>query len=524
MKMFIQKYNVYGLFLLFCVFYIYKAIAFPIHDSANYYFGAQFLIDGKFNPSIYFPYEFNKAIANLGCQNIFASYAPNTPFLALFFTPLTLCSVTTAKLIFNIISSFLLTFSCYRLFEFYQINRKYLLLIPFLFLVPIKNNLLFGQVYFLLFFLLTETLLSYEKQQFKKTGFFLSLAILLKIFPILFFAFFLFKKQLKPIFYTLISSILFFGISVIFTGIDSWIFFIQSVLPKASNGEIANAFVDNYQSVFMFLKRIFIYDEIENPHPFSVTSSFFSIVILAFKIGIIALGYFVTKNAKNNLHIFSFWILASILLSPYGSTYTFILMFFPLLALLKSEISLVKKIIAIGILFLINNLPLSLFIEKSFPFSYVRLFLLVGISLLFLFYFFKKSIIVKPIVLSALILILGSFYKSEKIETSKPFLSEDTPILIYDYTINNNQLTYFYWNEKGENKKTVTLKIDSWKELEIKNQQIFYNNNQLTFDRNNKLKPILINNKEIVFLSDENRGVGFYDIRILDFKNYFVKQ
>lgn len=517
MKQFIIKYHLYGVLVLLCLIYTLKATNFPIHDFANYYFGAQCLVDGNFDSSIYFPFNFNKAISDLGYQNVFVCYAPHTPFLALFFTPLTLFTVTKAKIIFNLISTFLLIFSCYRLFDFYKINRKYLLILPLLFFVPIKNNLLFGQVYFLLFFLLTETLISYEKQQFKKTGFFLSLAILLKIFPVLFLAFFLFKKQFKPLFCTAIISSLLIGFSFIFTGFDIWIFFIQSVLPKASNGEVANAFVDNYQSVFMFLKRILVFDAVENPYSFSDVSSFFPIIILAIKIGIITLGYFITKKSKNNLQIFSFWILASILLSPYGSTYTFILVIFPILALCNSKLSNYKKIVFAGILFLINNLPLSLFIEKTFPFSFLRLFLFVAFSLLFLLYFFNKSILAKPLLISILIITFGNFFKYEKLENSKPLLAEETPILIYDYTIKNNQLTYFYWNESGGNIKNINIKIDSWKELEIKNQQIFYNKKQLTFDKNNKLKPILINNKEVVFLSDENRGIGFFNIKKLDF-------
>ena len=122
MRQFIVRYYLYSILLLLCIFYIFKAINFPINDFANYYFGAQFLADGNFNTTIYFPYEFNKAISDLGFQNIFVSYAPNTPFLAVFFLPYTLLSVAKAKIAFNIFSSFLLVFSCYRLFTFYKIN------------------------------------------------------------------------------------------------------------------------------------------------------------------------------------------------------------------------------------------------------------------------------------------------------------------------------------------------------------------------------------------------------------------
>ncbi|VXC18695.1 conserved membrane hypothetical protein [Flavobacterium sp. 9AF] len=513
MKSVIAKYFSLIPLLFLCLFYIAKAIYFPIHDFANYYFGAHFLTEGQFNSTIYFPYEFNKAISDLGYQNIFASYAPNTPFLALLFTPLTLFSVTNAKILFNLFSSALLIISCIRLIRFYNINLKYLFIIPLLFFVPIKNNILFGQVYFLLFFLLTETLISYENKQLKKTAFYLSLAILLKVFPVIFVLFFLIKKEFKIILYTALFGILLLGFSILFSGVNIWLFFVTSVLPKASNGEIATAFVDNYQSVFMFLKRMLVFDTIENPKPVFHAASYFSILLLAFKFGLISLGYFITRACKNNLYVYSFWILASILFSPYGSTYSFIILVFPLITLLLSEISVLKKIVLGAILFLINNFSVSFFIEKNFPFSFLRLFLLVIFSLLFLISLFKKSTLVKSFAVSFFILLIGIFFKQEALEKSKPLLTEKTPILIYDYTVNDNQLTYFYWNEKGENKKSVYLKVDNWKELDIKNQQIFYKNKQLTFDKNNKIKPLLINNTEIIFLSDENKGIGFYSLK-----------
>ena len=509
------KYYTFLPFLLLCCFYVYKAIAFPAHDFANYYFGGKFFAEGNLNSNIYFPYEFNKAIFNSGHSQIFASYAPNTPFLAIFFLIFSFISLALAKLIFNGISVFLIIFSLYRLFLYYKIDWRHALLMPLLFFVPIKNELLFGQVYFLLFFLLSECFLAYEKEQFKKTAFFLSLAILIKVFPLILVLLFVFKKQYKPLFYTFVFCFLFFGISTLFTGFDVWLFWFNSVLPKASNGEIATAFVDNYQSVFMFLKRLFIYEKVENPHPFFHADSLFIALVFAYKIGVLFLGYIISSKSSNSIIVFSYWILASILLSPYGSTYTFVLLLFPFLALVKSEISNSKKALFFIILFLINNLPLSIFIQNVFPFSYLRLFLLLAFAITFVVLLFQKSSIIKASIFSVFVFIIGSFFWESQPEKSSRFFSTQTPILIYNYEIKNNNLIYYYWNEKGENKKNFTLCKSNNVCLKIKKNQIFYNNRQLTFDKSNKLKPILINGKLLVFLSDYDRGIGFYSLRII---------
>lgn len=516
MKRIFLKYHPFLPLLLLCGYYLFQANDFPIHDFANYYFGGKFLADGKFSSNIYFPYEFNKAISDLGYSGIFASYAPNTPFLAVIFLLFSVFSLTVSKLVFNIISIILLVFSLFRLFNYYKINWRYALLIPILFLVPIKNSLLFGQVYFLLFFLLTEGWLAIEKKRLKTMAFYWSLAILLKVFPVLLLLLLVFRKQWKPLLYLAISCSLFLGISAIFTGIDIWFFYLKEVLPKASNGEIATSFVDNYQSVFMFLKRIFVYESVENPNPFFRTDNIFLGVVFAFKIGVLTLGYFISKRVSNTFFAFSFWILAMILLSPYGSTYTFILLLFPLLVLLKSDISKIKKIVFCGLLFLINNFPLSFFIENDFPFSYLRLFLLLSFSVFFVVAVFQKSVLIKAFILGCIVFAIGTFLKQSAPQKNESFLPVESPILIYDYQVSSNELTYFYWNEKGENKATISIESKYPKQLEIKNNQIFNNQRQLTFDKSHKLKPILIDNKTILYLSDYNRGIGFYTLRKIE--------
>ncbi|UPT69307.1 MAG: DUF2029 domain-containing protein [Flavobacterium sp. JAD_PAG50586_2] len=227
MKKVVKTYYFLLPLLLLCGFYAYKAVGFEIHDFSNYYFGGTFLADGNFSAAIYFPHKFNQAIASLGYQNIFVSYAPNTPFLALLFVPFSLLSVTIAKLVFNCISIGIFVYSVYRLFNFYKVNPKFALLIPVLFLIPIKNNLLFGQVYFLLFFLLAEGWIAYERKHFKSMAFFWSFAILLKVFPVILILPLAFKKDWNALVYLLLSCFLLFGISLFFTGIDIWIFFLN---------------------------------------------------------------------------------------------------------------------------------------------------------------------------------------------------------------------------------------------------------------------------------------------------------
>ena len=496
-----------------CGFYLYQASGFVLHDFANYYFGSYFLSEGHFTSDLYFPAIFNEKISALGYTSVFTSFAPNTPFLALFFYPFHILDPYTAKIIFNLISSVLFLYSLRRIFQYYSIQPIYLVLVPFLFFIPIKNNLLFGQLYFLLFFLLAEGWLAYEKKQFFRMSLFWGIAILLKIFPVLLILFLLFRKKFKAALYLIGVCAGLTLLSVAISGFEIWVFFLKDVFPKASNGEIATAFVDNYQSFYMFTKRLLLFDPIENPNPLWNSPLFFQIVWITLKLSLLYIGFFVSQN-QDKLFAFSYWIIAAILLSPYGSTYTFIVLLFPFIFLAKERLPSYTKITLFIVLFAICNAPLSLFLTKAFPFSYIRLAGLLFFFVLFLFPE-RKTISPKGMLLLPLIIIpigfVGSYSKPS--ENSKALLPKDSPILLYDYTISGNELRYFYRDENGTHSAVLPLPEVKIAEAVIQNNQIFYNGQQQTVGSDHKQKAIVLKNKTILYLSDYGRGIGFYTLR-----------
>jgi len=508
------KNNWYYLPLVFlCILYVYKSYHFQIHDYANYYFGGLFLQEGIFDSAIYFPYHFNKTIASFGYQNIFVSYAPNTPFLAIFFWLFSFLEIGFSKLLFNSISTVLFVIAIYRLATYYKINKNYILLIPMLFFIPIKNNLLFGQVYFLLFFLLSEGFLAYQKKQYKILAIYWGLAIFLKVFPILFVLFLVVKKKYKATIYVGISCIFLLIFSILITGLDTWLFYISSVIKRANNGEIAGSFVDNYQSFFMFCKRLFVFDATYNSNPVLENPKLFYGFVLFLKLIVLSISIFITRNNKNNIISFTFWALASILMSPYGSTYSFLILLFLFFTLANKNVAFKHKNIAFLFLFLISN---STILPKLvFPFNYLRLFFLI-IFFMALVWHFRKQIPLKKLGIAVFFLSVGiTVFKEEK-NNFKTVVK--TPILTYDYQLKNDKIHYYFWNENGENqlKKEFNYKKLDSTNVQLIGNQIYYKNTQITFDNSNKKKPIIIDNKKVIFLSDAATGIGFYSIRKLD--------
>ena len=53
--------------------------------------------------------------------------------------------------------------------------------------------------------------------------------------------------------------------------------------------------------------------------------------------------------------------------------------------------------------------------------------------------------------------------------------------------------------------------------ISLRNNQIFYKNKQLTFTKSNKIKPAIINNNELIYLSDFKKGIGFFSVHTSPF-------
>jgi hypothetical protein len=372
----------------------------------------------------------------------------------------------------------------------------------------------------LLFFLSSEGFLAYKKKQFIKMAVYWSFAVVLKVFPLVFIFFLLFKKQWKPMLMMAVFCVGLVLVSVIFHGYDLWKFYIFEVLQRASKGEIAGAFVDNYQSAFMFLKRLLVYDNQENPNAIFNITNLFIACIFSIKVFLCLVAYYISKSTAKDIYFFSFWIIAGILISPYGSTYTFLLFIFPFLALIKHQISVQMKLILIFLIGLVSNIHLSFFSSWQFPLSYMRFIILILFSTAYIS--LARSWINWQISVLVVIISIGiKLILNHSITSNFTYFTKETmPLLTYDYCIDRNRLTYYYWDNNGINKNTLPqiIELSDSLKIHLDKHQIFVHNRQITFDQSNKLKPNLLKDGSLIFLSDKNRGIGFYNLHKIQLK------
>jgi hypothetical protein len=96
-----------------------------------------------------------------------------------------------------------------------------------------------------------------------------------------------------------------------------------------------------------------------------------------------------------------------------------------------------------------------------------------------------------------------------------------THSLVFDYEIIEEKIVYHFWTDQGRQKFTTDFEVrnNTSSDLEVKENQIFYKGQKLTFGNDNKKKPMLLNDHQVVYLSDKDRGLGFYTLRVIDLRN-----
>lgn len=252
----------------------------------------------------------------------------------------------------------------------------------------------------LLFFMSLSIYLYLEKRKIAWSALFFSLAILLKVFPLIFIPFFILRKEYKFLIYTLI-----FSLTITFiTGFDYWLYWLFSVLPNYKNYYLGY----EVEHSLAYLTSGFL----DKPFPqiVKIAQIFSALLMLLYMI----ISY-LSKNKSRNLILIELAIISIIaeISAPWSANYklvTLILLFVtPFLIL---EIKTIKNRVLLTIPLLFSFIFLSPIYNEfygRFLFSFISRFMpgefiiyqpiqklaefRVSLSLLFcLFYLFSLQV------------------------------------------------------------------------------------------------------------------------------------
>lgn len=497
-----------------------------IGDWGNYYFGSSALMHSwveSVHPKIYDPVFFNNYAAANGGNHLFLSYTQVPPLSQLIYLPFIFIKIQYAKLIFVVLTYCICIFSLSGIFKKLQIDLRWSLLLPLLFLLPVKSNIDQGQSYFLLVALLAGGWLARENGKWIIAAFLFALAIHLKIFPAIVLIWFLAEKDWKMFGATVCAVGIFFIASLLFFDFEIWSYYGSEVLPRLAKGEITNTYATAYQSMQVFLKQLFVPDALHNPSaPFNSQFLFQYGNLLWLGIVLVAAFLFSLDKKQSSFLRFSVWIFAGMLISGYGSTYGLLFLIFPAVAIIHHQtLSRNKKFALLFLLAVIANFPVSWLLDISLPFSFLRLFLMI-------FFFAALIYMVRPkwnkFALFALFIPLLSLLNTKKQEVeSSYFLKKEPSLLItlFYEDVAENKIQYYFWNEGGiqEGELNYPGQINYAEGvLDYGPHYINCKGKEYNFPNERIANPLLINGKTLLYLSDKNRGVGFYTIRKMEIR------
>lgn len=495
-------------------YFIFKATAAPFSDYAGYYFGSSALLNGNY-ATAYDNWSLNAWIAQKGYSGVFVVYTPFPPFTSIVLAPFLLLPVTVSKIVFNLFSAALFVGVLARASKYFSLPAWVLWLIPVIFFIPLRNNIFFGQAYLLLFAMLLEGFMAYKKGKPVVAALLWGVAIVFKLFPLVILFFLLVKKQYKQVMYCVAACVLFGLISVFVNGFASWQYYVFTIFPRVSGGDLNDSYTFLFQSAFMLLKNLFVYDAVQNPQVVINSTPVFVMAMVVYKALLLACCVGITMHKKaTDLMSFACWLTASMLLSPNGSSYSLILLLMPLLALANSK--RVYLLTGMGLLLLICIIPVAALIGKPLLLQFPRLYLML---LLFglLIVVAGMRFPVKPFLAFFVLLLLADGGKLMAHPDNSNYLLPDKLPFVYGYSIKDNRLVYYYWDDAGshETNSGYVVNDHSTNDVRIQNNQVFYKNAQLTSTPDRKKQVMLVNGKNIIYLSDKNQGFGFYTFRTI---------
>jgi hypothetical protein len=257
---------------------------------------------------------------------------PITPFSTLAVYPFASMSALSAKHCWLILNFFLLVAALALLRALTTLSWRRLLLVTTL-SSPLRVNILFGQYYILLLFLLTLACWLYVRQRRVLTGFVIGLATGLKIFPVIYLLYFIRKKDWKALVGGLITILGIGLISILTFGWELHRTYLFQVLPAVLRGEGLDPYNLQAASLSSLLHRLFIYEPQLNPHPAMNAAWLFAVLHPLLQMAIMATALLlVTPNDLAPRRIRIEWaaiLIASLVISTSPGSYLFTILILP---------------------------------------------------------------------------------------------------------------------------------------------------------------------------------------------------
>jgi hypothetical protein len=302
-----------------------------ITDFPNYYIAARLAHEGDDTSRMYEWTWIQREKDHRSIDVRVIGLVPITPFSTLVIWPLTGLAPLAAKHVWILTNLLLLLPLAWFLQSMTGLGYRRIVM-AFALSVPLYRNLEYGQLYLFLLLLVTAACWAYLRALCALAGGLIALAAACKIFPILFFVFFLQRREWRALTWGVITGTAALVTSVAVFGWNVHRTYLHEILPWALHG----GGLQPYQagaSLSGILHYLFLSEPQWNPHPWHYSPLCYALVLSTVQMLAIAPAIlFVRRKRSTQERMLLEWsalVTAALAVSTIPASYNFVLMVFP---------------------------------------------------------------------------------------------------------------------------------------------------------------------------------------------------
>jgi Glycosyltransferase family 87/WD40-like Beta Propeller Repeat len=311
-------------------------------DFPNYYVTASLVHEGYDTSRVYEWMWIERQKDHRDVDQRLIGMVPITAFSTLMVYPLTSLPALAAKHVWIVFNFGLLLATLFLLRAMTRIAWRRIALAAALSL-PLRVNFMFGQYYVLLLFVLTLALYLYLRQRRFVAGVMVGIAAGLKVFPVVYFLYFIRRKDWRALVGGVAGGASAAAVSVLVFGWQLHRTYLLQILPSVLRGEGLDPYNLKAASLSSLLHRLFIYEPLLNPHPavnaawlFAVLHPLLQMMVVAPALLLVVPG---NPGKTDGLRVRLEWaaiLLASLAISTSAAPYLFTLLLLPVCVVLEA--------------------------------------------------------------------------------------------------------------------------------------------------------------------------------------------
>ena len=306
-----------------------------ITDFPNYYITARLVHEGYDTSRMYEWTWLQREKDHRGVNVRVIGLAPITPFSTLVMWPLAELTPLAAKHVWIVLNLALLVPLSWLLHSMTQLTYQRIALV-FALSVPLYRNLEYGQFYVLLLLLIAAACWAYLRGFSSLAGVLIALAAACKIFPILFFVFFLRRRDWRALTWGAATGLAAGALSVAVFGWNVHRTYLNEILPWALHGGGLQPYVTS-ASISGVLHYLFLSEPQWNPHPWHYSPLCYALSLPTLQMLALAPAILLIRaegGTRDRILLeWSALLTASLAISTLPASYNFVLMVLPVCVL-----------------------------------------------------------------------------------------------------------------------------------------------------------------------------------------------